>query len=1077
MKKTLILLVCLCMSAGLAFAQTTRVTGTVTSAEDGYPVIGASVVVTGTQVVAVTDLDGNFVIERVPQGATSVTVSYIGMTTQEVAIRPVMEIVLRVDANVLEEVVVTAQGLTRKQKAIGYSAQKLSGEELSVSRITDLGNSLAGKISGAQFWGRSGATFDTGTIVLRGSSSYSDARGSAPIYVIDGTIASANTVNMDDVDNINVLKGPSATALYGSRGANGAVIITTKRATEGRATISFSHTTSVDVFNDTFDLNTLYGGGSYNVYSNPLAERYGAGTYDYTSAEFLYGTYAGYNLPTGNGYYIDYYSDENWGARYDPNVQVASALYWDPTSSKYQQTEPWEAKLNLADLTRAGWKNTTNIAFAKAGQDYNMRVSFSNIDQQGVMYNSNAVRRFLSVTTNFKPTKWLNIDMSYRYNYRYTKNGAREGYSATGNVVCDFTQWGQTNVNLLDYKDYLRPDGTWRTWNIIDTDNLTANFHDNSYATMDNYNSESRSHSSLFSADVYATLPANFKLGARINGSVSNSQSQNKYGAGSINWTPYFSTSQSTTSDVTAQGYLSWANSFVQDRLALDASLFVEQRNYDYYYVGGNTNSGLAADGFYNLASSVGTYSTSNSESHYKTRSAFATATAGFDDTFFLDLSIREDIDSRLHQDSNNFLYGGGSLSIMLNKFMPNASWLNFWKLRGSVAQVGSTIGAYNIYPTYTIGSKWNTSSTMYEPTTQKNQGIKPTISTSFEIGTEFKMFHNRFYGDINLYRKNTKNQIISANVLPQSGYSYRRLNAGLVRNQGVEIMLGGTPVQTKNVQWNVDFNISKNYNELVELTDDIQAYTIYWTQFYYPWYSKAIVGKPIGVLSTGSRWARDDQGRLILQTTTNANLGQVRPLSSYDRTEKEVGNVQPDFTGGFSTSLRVKDFTLSANLDFVVGGQFVSWTNMWGEGSGVFANSARENKNGVNVREPIAEGGGVWMEGVDNNGNELSGFMTAYYYYHYKANYDNDAWVYDRTYVKLRELSLAYNVPQQALRKLKIGLSRASIAFVATNPWLIYSACPNIDPSEVAGSSYSYLEGGQAISTRTFGVTLNLTF
>jgi len=404
-----------------------------------------------------------------------------------------------------------------------------------------------------------------------------------------------------------------------------------------------------------------------------------------------------------------------------------------------------------------------------------------------------------------------------------------------------------------------------------------------------------------------------------------------------------------------------------------------------------------------------------------------------------------------------------------------DADWLNFWKIRGSVAQVGSTLNAYNIYPYYEVGTKAHGLTTMYEPTTQVNSAIKPTISTSYEVGTEFKLFGNRLFGDINFYRKDTKNDIISANVLPQSGYLYRKLNAGMVRNQGIEVMLGGTPVRTRDFEWTLSGNIAKNNNKLIRLAPDQTEYTIYWTKFYDAWYLKAIEGKPIGVISSGSRWATNDEGKPILQKGSAA-WGDVRP--TWERgVEKEVGNVQPDLTGGFSTSFRYKNLTFNASLDFSIGGQLVSWTNMWGNGSGVLASTAKVNNRGVNEREPVAVGGGVYMEGVDSDGNPLSGYVDAYRYYHYLAYYNCDNWVYDKTYVKLRELSVGYEIPSKVLKSLGIGLSKANVAFVATNPWLIYSACPNIDPSEIAGVEYNYLEGGQALSTRSFGFTVNLTF
>ena len=484
-------------------------------------------------------------------------------------------------------------------------------------------------------------------------------------------------------------------------------------------------------------------------------------------------------------------------------------------------------------------------------------------------------------------------------------------------------------------------------------------------------------------------------------------------------------------------------------------------------------------DEFYNLAASQSTYSASNSETHYRTRSFFANATIGWDDLVYVDGSIRYDLDSRLPAQNNGYLYGGASLSFMVSKLI-NAPWLNFWKIRGSLAQVGSTLGAYSVTPVYSVNSKFHGQPTMSEPSTQVNQNIRPTISTSYEVGTEFKLFNNRLYGDVNLYLKNTKDDIINSGVIAYSGYSTRTMNAGLVQNKGIEILLGGTPVKTKNWEWNISGNISKNINTLVELFGDPDDYySWYSNRFYYNYTIKSRVGQPVGIIQTDARWKTNEDGKLILQKlsgNTAAAIGDVRPVWEVNES-KEIGNVQPDFTGGFSTDLTYKNLTLSANFDFVIGGQFISWTNMWGQGSGLLAESAAINPKGNNIREPVQVGGGVYMEGVDADGNELTGYMDAYYHFYYKYRYGNDCWLYDRTYLKMRELSVRYAVPQRLVDKLGIGMRNVSIAFVATNPWLIYSAAPNLDPSELGGSSYNFLEGGQAISTRTFGITLKASF
>ena len=1092
MKKVKLFLACLLAVATTAlYAQNITVKGTVTDASNGEPITGAAVVVQGSATsYALTDVQGAFSINAPRNGV--LVVSNMGYKTKSVEVNgmTVVNVALEPDTEYLDEVVVTAQGLTRKQKAIGYSAQVINDEQLTVVHSSSLGNSLAGKVAGAQFWGSAGSTFSEGKIILRGPTSYNNQEGSEPIYVIDGTIASAAAVNMDDVESINILKGPSATALYGSRGANGAVIITTKKAQEGQSHVEFSHTTTAEVLYNHIKFQTEFGGGAmaqqntamYNaVQKAGLLDKYP----DVLDAKAAF-ELNGFDLPDGT-YTYDYWEDVNWGPRYDNTTMVRPAVSWDPSHPKYGKAEPWSYQLNLRDLTRVAWTNTTTVSFNKSVKGMNTRVSFTNVDRPGIFYNSKAVRRSFSISSQIKPNSWLTADLSYRYRVRVNQNAEQEGYSANGNYICDFVQWGHTNVNLKDLKDWQRPDGGWRTWNIVGAMNfddyaaaylagdadLTANYHDNPYAVMEQYTYTNKTQYHMASADVYASLPYNFRLGARINNLIQNSHYEEKDGFGSINFDPYYRNYFAETNDITAQGYLTWNNSFVDNRLTAEAAAFAEARKYDYYYLNSATNGGLSVIDLYNLSASNNTYSTNNSETHYKTRSFFGTATIGWDDLVYLDGSLRYDIDSRLPADKNGYLYGGGSLSFMASKLI-NAPWLNFWKIRGSLAQVGSTIGAYSVKPTYTVSTKLHGQTGLYEPTTQVNEHILPTISTSYEVGTEFKLFNNRLYGDVNFYLKNTKNSIINATVLPQSGFNSRTINAGLVQNKGVEILLGGTPVRTKDFEWNLSANISKNVNTLVELAPGQPSTRLYGNSFYFYWDLMSIEKQPIGVIQTNARWLRNDDGQLILRAGT-ANTGDVRPTFETD-VPKSVGNIQPDFTGGFNTSFRYKDFTLSAAFDYVIGGQMVSWTNMWGKGSGLLAETAVLNDRGKSIREPVQTGGGVHLTGVDKDGNAMDGYIDAFYYFYYQYVYDQDSTIFNRTYLKMRELALRYNMPKNIVNKIK-GISSASVAFVATNPWLIYSAVPHIDPSELGGAEYNFLEGGQAVSTRSFGITLNVTF
>jgi len=1083
-KKLFMVLTAMLMWVGIVSAQTSKVTGVVTSAEDGLPVIGASVVVRGTTLGTITDMDGKFEIANVPSSAKTVMVSFVGMKTVEAEIAKgvTMQIVLKSASETLDEVVVTAQGLTRKEKSIGYSAQKVDGEKLTTARQTDLGNAMAGKIAGARFFGRGGATFESGSIVLRGSTDFTSPAGTEPIYVVDGSITNKNAVNMDDVESINVLKGAAATALYGSQGGNGAVIITTKGANKelSKGYFEVSHTLTVDKYYNHYDMQKSYGGGSFGYDGAVLGNDPEYAGIDTMSPDFLYGNQYGEMVNPDGSYYLDYASDESWGARYDASAMVANANYFDPTSSQYGKAKPFVHGLDLADLFQTAVANTTNVSFSKAGKDYSTRISFTNSQRDGLQQNSDAVRRYLAVKTAFKPTDWMNVSLDYKYTYRQNHNAATEGYGGEGNVMYTYIQWGHTEVDLNDFKDWQRPDGSWRTWNIKSPTNFVANFHDNPYATYENMNNYDTDRWNVFTGDVDFILPWNIKAGVRVIGNMKSTNQERKWNEGAINFSSRFYTRHDQVSDLTVQGRLTWGDRFINDRLSVDAAAFIEQRNYDWKYLYGETNSGLIMDGYFNLAGSKDAPSVINYEQHYKTRSVFATATVGFDDTYFLDGSLRNDWDSRLHAHNNSFLYGGLSASVMLNQLIKDVEWLDFWKIRGSFAQVGSTMSAYNTLMAYNYTNSYNDNyryhnmTALYPSATQLNRDIEPTISTSYEFGTEFRLFGNRVWGDINYYSRDTKNQILNMTVAPQSGYSSRQLNSGLVRNRGIEISLGGAPIRTKDFEWNIDGNIAKNENKLVRLNPEIDTYLLAGNSFYYMWYIKATEGQPLGEITTMARWKRNEDGKLILRPTTSASWGGGWQPSYDLNREQRVGNFQPDWTGGFSTDFRYKNFRLAASFDFMIGGDMVSWTNMWGTGSGTTAESAHINDKGVNVREPIAKGGGVRVDGVDEEGKPVTAYMNAYQYYHYLANYDLDNWVYSRTYVKMRELSLTYDFPKSLLAKAGIGLTNASLSLVATNPWLIYSACPNVDPSETGSN---WLEGGQAAGTRSFGFTVKVGF
>lgn len=1054
-------------------AQNRTVVGTVTSADDGQPVIGASIVVKGTTIGTVTDMDGKFTLE-VPENGKILSISYVGMNPQDVVVKSSVYVVMQSDTRNLEEVVVTAQGLTRKQKSLGYATQQIKSDDLMQARQTDLNNALVGKVSGVRFFGSSGATFDAGKVVLRGTSSLSNAGGDEPIYVVDGVITNNMSFNMDDVESVNVLKGPAATALYGARGGNGAIIITTKGGTTGdHGEISVSHTIAWDkaVFHN--DIQKEYGGGYLGAQGEMPTFKYDPSIHPDYLAQM-----------DGVRYY-DYGNDASWGPRFD-GKPYAPWYAWDPTHPKFGQTDAWDSRMDLGDLFRTGLSNTTNVAMTRSGNNYMSRISFTNVSRQGVTPNSDAARRFLSVKTRFKPIDRLTVSLDYKYTYRKNHNAASEGYAEAGNALYSYQQWGHTNVDLAELKNYKREDGSNRSWNITSPTNLTPTFHENPFAIFNDYNRRQTYQWNVFSGDAELDIIKNLKAGIRVNGNMRSYKYEEEIPQNLFGMTSSYKQDQNQLMDIQTQGRLTWNDHFFNERLSADAALFFEDRVYDLDELGAFTRDGLFMDKFFNMAASSGLAGGSNKKTRQHDQSVYGTATLGWDNTYYLDFSLRNDWTSTLHPDKNSFLYGGVSVAAIASNWI-KTDWLDFWKLRASMAQVGSTMSPYNVYPTYNVKDsngtviKYGQLSTMWHSSNLRDPYIEPTISTSYEIGTEWRMFNDRFWGDFNFYNRDSKNQIINVNTTPASGYRSRKMNAGLIRNRGVELSLGGEIIRTKDWSWELNANLAHNRNTLEELVEGQDVYQIYWLSFSSRVYSYAEVGKPIGVIRA-STWKKDPEGRIILTDRGDPNhpYGQYAPQLN-TTAQEEVGNVQPDLTGGFSTSLRFKNFHLGASFDFQIGGCLASVTNMFGEGSGLLASTTGLNDKGNPVRNPVSEGGGVRVDGVVENADGSFTPQTAYvdanYYYQGRKSLIWEDYVYDASYVKMRELSIGYDVPKSFLQKVNCGVKQASVSFVAQNPWLIYSAVPNIDPSEMGAADYNFLEGGQAASVRTFGFTVNLTF
>lgn len=1080
MKRKLILLVTyLLLSIGLVTAQVTQVNGVVISSEDGQPVIGASVLVKGTTMGTITDVDGKFSITELLTSNTTLVISYVGMKEIEVPVKDGnIRIELEPDTEILDEIVITAQGLRRQKRSLGYATQEIKSADLTSVAQQGLNNAMAGKVAGVRFVGGSGAKFDEGSIVIRGATTLTAGAGTSPIYVVDGVITEASAVNMNDVESVNVLKGPAATALYGVRGGNGAVIVTTRAGREGETSqrIDISNTLSWTTTYNHARLQKEYGGGSLGADGELM-------TYHWRE-----GDPESYRQFEGRRYY-DYATDVSWGPRFDSSIEYMPAIAWDETSPYFGMQDSWSNHLDLNDLFRTGLSNNTNISFQRSGKDYTSRISFSNTNIKGVNPNSDAQRRYASIKTSFTPMKNLRVGFDYKYTYKKNHNAATEGYGSGLNPYSELLQWGNTNVNLSQYRNYQRPDGTFRTWNITSPTNPTAAFHESPYAIYNEINATNIRQYHILSGDLEYKLPLGLKIGYRITANLYNfRQEYNRPDMADM--TAMHQQWQRQSSDIYNQGRITWDGRFLNDRLSLSAAAFLESRYYHFEGMDVFTRDGLLIPGFYKVSNSNGlaggddasTDRTDNvlggadnaNTRRQRTQSVFGTFTAGWDNTYFIDASLRNDWNSTLPANNNSYMYGGLSVSAIASNWIKNASWLNYWKLRGSFAQVGSSLDPYRLSDIYYFGFRYNSTASMYGNPTLIDRNIKPAITTSYEVGTEFSLFSDRFFGDINFYSRDTKNQIIQTTVGPASGYSSRLTNAGLIRNRGYEISIGGRPIKTTDVEWTIEANIAHNENELVSLAPGMTRYTLDGMSFVSYLYSYAEVGKPMGALYVTRSWQTNDAGQIILAPNTDGELMPQLDLT----TEKYVGNMQPKLTGGFSTSLRVKDFTLRTSLDYRVGGKIASVTNMWLEGSGMGAATSGMNDRNGELRGAVSTGGGVRVDGVianpDGTYTPATTYVEATSYFQGLKSTLWEPYLYDASYIKMRELSLTYNVPKTLLKRLPLGLTAASLAFVATDPFLLYSKVPNIDPSETDGTLF---EGGQAVSTRSWGFTVSLTF
>ena len=1087
--------------AGTLFSYGQRtISGVVTSSKDKQPLIGATVIVEKTTIGTATDIDGKYSL-TVPDDAKNLLVSYTGMKSKTVLITgTTMDIALDENEKLLEDVVVTALGVKRDRKALGYATQQIGGADVNEAKDANVINNLEGKIAGVQITGN-GNIGGSSRIVIRGVKSLTGEN--QPLFVIDGVVIdnsnivtgngvggnqeagslgidygnAASDINSDDIETINVLKGGAASALYGSRGANGVIVITTKKGSKHDKG-KYKSPIGVSV--------------SENVMFNKVAvlpnyqNQYGAGYGPNFQAD-----------PSGNGQLqLRMQDDGSWGPAIDGRL-VRQYPSYDPFDPRYGNNTPYIAHPdNVKNFFETGYLSNTNVAMDGANDNGAFRLSFSNMDQKGTVPNSTLMKNTISFNGSYNFTNKLFASVGA--NYVHDENNGRPaiGYNS---IFSNFTQWFERQIDVSDLKNYINPDGSQRTWNLTPNGAGTAYvpyFWNNPYwQTYMNYQNDHRDR--IFgNAEVgYKILPW---LTAKFRATTDfyNEIREERVAVGGATaggpgvGIPQYSIDKISRNENNYEGTLTAQHAFKHD-FDLTAIIGINRRENNglNYYT--STQGGLNVPLWYNLAnSSSPSLVELDGISHSRQNSIFGSASVGWKHMLYLDVTMRNDWSSKLYSaayptsSNDSYFYPSVGGSWVFSELMKKNKVLSFGKIRASWASIGNEPGSpYSTSTLQQASTNFGSTPLYYVPNTFNNPQLKAEKIATWEIGADLSFFNDRIKIDAAYYNSLTTNNIFAIEQSGSTGINFRYTNAGDLQNQGVELATTFVPVKTKSgFSWSIGFNFAKNYNIVKDLYKDPSGNTVNSLTLSNDGFGvmsiEAIPGKAYGQIVT-TDFVYDKNGNKIVDQTGN----YVKTS-----TTKPIGSILPDFTGGISTTLSYKGLSLYVLVDYSKGGKIFSMTNMWGAYDGTLAITAA---NSIRVNGLVVPG---VVEAVDGSGNPIldannnptsSGVkntknISALAYYQNGSGQSfsgpGSTNVYDATFVKLREIKLLYTLPAKLFEKTPIR--SISLGIVGRNLAILKKDIPNIDP-ETANTSGNVqgIEGGVKPTERSIGFNVNVRF
>lgn len=1017
------------------------VKGTVTDA-DG-PLIGATVKVAGTTSGTVTDFDGNFSIQCKP-GAT-LEISYVGYKTISVKAQNGMKVMMEADGKVLSEVVVTALGVKRDRKALGYGLEEVKGEDLTKAKETNVINSLSGKVAGLVVQNTAGGASGSTRVLLRGNTEM--AGNNQPLYVVDGVpldntnFGSAgegggydlgdgiSAINPDDIETMTVLKGPAASALYGSRASHGVILITTKKAEKDKISVEYN--------------------GSFTIDSQ-LAK--------WDDIQQVYGMGYGGKLPTSS----TSGTNSSWGPKADDFVYK----YFDGEEHAFMMHPN-----NASNFFRTGFTTQNSAILSVNSGKTGMRFSLTDMRNKDILPNTNMSRDNFNLRVNTSAGP-VDFDFTANYTREDVKNRPALGDSQSNVGKNLMTLAGTYDQAWL--KNYQDADGNYQNWNGNDQ------YNKNPYWDLYKNSNTSKKDVFRFTGKAIWNIDEHLKIQGTVGTDINNMTFQD-YIAKTTPGTPagkltdQIFNNRTLNAEILALYNNSWGD-FDVNATAGGNIFKVNNKTI--------TNIGLnqQMDGIVNIMN----YQEQNvRESMYQKQinSLYASASVGYKHTYYLEGTVRGDKSSTLPIDNNTYVYPSISGSLVFSEFIKNKNIINYGKVRASWAKVGSDTDPYQLALNYATGKYSYSGYTigMISNATQPNKDLKPTMTSSYELGLEMKFFHNRLSLDLTYYNQTSKDQILSLASTTTSGYAYRLINAGQIQNKGIEIALNGRVLQIKDFAWDAGVNFSKNTNKVKSLVDGMDYFELakaYWCGVSVG----AKVGENYGAIR-GKDFQRTDDGQIIIDATSGLPL--------VDKEVKTIGNSSWDWTGGFYSTFTYKNFRLSAGFDVKVGADIYSMSMRSAYQTGK-ARQTLEGRDEWYASEEAREAAGMTDEQWRASGN-CKGFIAPGViangdgtyrpndipvnpetYWKAIANNVQSAFVYDNSYVKCREITFGYNFPEKMLGKWAKALS---VSFVARNPFIVWKNIPNIDPDSSYNTSGLGLEYGSLPSRKSYGINVNVKF